>query len=329
MYELKKILNFADAKAKQGKKLCLATIIKTVGSSYRKTGTQMVLADDLSYEGALSGGCVESEVLRQSEKVFHTNENVVFEYDGQYKLGCNGKIYILIEPLDPAVLDSLYQEFSHHHKERIAFGLEIQKKTDISHAFTSFVFARQAINISEPKSEHNYDDPVFLTIDPQYQLVVIGGEYDSVSLAGLANAVGYQTYLVVKESFPHTLPASVKIAYYKPDELKLAVKFDRQTAIVLMTHSLSKDLNYLISLLEMEHGYLGILGPPSRKETILSNLMNHSETLFITYADKIENIYGPVGLDIGARTPEEISVSILSELIAVFSGRALKPLLES
>ena len=73
-------------------------------------------------------------------------------------------------------------------------------------------------------------------------------------------------------------------------------------------------------MLKVDSGYLGILGPPSRKETILNNLMNFDETLLLNYADKIENLYGPVGLDISAKTPEEISISILSEIISVFNS---------
>jgi len=153
--------------------------------------------------------------------------------------------------------------------------------------------------------------------------VIIGGEYDSVSMARLSNSIGFQTYLVVKESFTHRVPPSVKVAYYKPEELRSVIKFDQQTAVVLMTHSLSKDLNYLIEMLKVECKYLGILGPPSRREIILNNLMDYDESLLLTYSEKLENMYGPIGLNIGAKTPEEISISVLSEIISVFNHQTV------
>lgn len=325
MYELKKLIDFANKKSGEGKQLCLATIIKTVGSSYRKTGTQMVVADDLSYKGALSGGCVESEVLRQSEKVFEKNCNVIFEYDGQYKLGCNGKIYILIEPLSHFKLTAFSEQFYRHYKNRIPFEINISKDRQLLHASVCFSFAKEKISISELVEDHEYDDNVLLAVNPQYQLIIVGGEFDSVHLADLAALTGYKTHLIVKESFTCTPSPSVTAAFYQPGELCETIKFDRQTAIVLMTHSLSKDLNYLMELIKVPFCYMGILGPPHRKDRILTNLMNQNEALFLAYADKIENIHGPVGLDIGGKTPEEISISILGEIISVFNRKTFEP----
>ena len=118
MYELLRLIDFADAKSREGKQLALATIIHTIGSSYRKEGTQMIIADDLTYEGALSGGCVEKEVLRQSLNVFPSKQNVVFEYDGRYKLGCNGRIYILVEYLEKPVFEEINSRIRNYHQNR-------------------------------------------------------------------------------------------------------------------------------------------------------------------------------------------------------------------
>ena len=98
------------------------------------------------------------------------------------------------------------------------------------------------------------------------------------------------------------------------------VQFDANTAVVLMSHSLSKDLNYLREIIKLDWGYLGMLGPKDRKDTLISNLMELDEEMVISLADRIQHIHGPVGLDIGATTPQEISISILSEIISVFSG---------
>ena len=324
MYELKKLIDFAERKAKDNKKLVLATIIKTIGSAYRKKGTQMVIADDLEYEGAISGGCVENEALRQSEIVLQKKQSIIFEYDGEYKLGCKGKIYVLLEILESAALEKLSKNSREYYKKRKPIKLGLVKDSLATKASTYFSFDGETINISNPESDFNYDLAEELTINPQHQLVIIGGEYDSVSLAQLANTSGFLTYLVVKETFNHTLPSSVNVAYRKPEELNDDILFDQQTAIVLMTHSLSKDLNYLVEVLKVESKYLGILGPPSRMEIILNNLMTLDESLIFTYSEKLEKMFGPIGLNIGAKTPEEISISVLSEIISVFNEQQVE-----
>lgn len=321
MYELNRLVNFACKKADEGKQLALATIIETKGSSYRKKGTQMIVADDLVYEGALSGGCVEKEVLGHCQKVFSSGENVIFEYDGRYKLGCNGKIYILIEYLEHDVLRKVVRKIHEYHRDRKHFRLGINKDDRLTTASLYFLFGSERIWISHPGSFH-YNASEELDIPPQNQLVIAGGEFDSVVLARLSDQTGFLTTLVVKESFSHELPNSVRVMYSKPETLAHTLIFDDHTAVVLMTHSLARDLAFLIEMLKVRSKYLGILGPPVRKETILNDLIDYSENLFLLYQEKIGDLRGPVGLNIGARTPEEIGISVLGEIIAAFNGSA-------
>jgi xanthine dehydrogenase accessory factor len=322
LFELIRLINFADRKAEGGKHLALATIIKTTGSSYRKTGTQMMVCEDETCEGALSGGCVEKEVLRQAQKVFARRESVIFEYDGRYKLGCKGVIYILVEYLERSVLHLLSEKIREYHHNRKTFLLGINKGRLLTTACTCFSFDADRIYISGPNSKI-YEESEDLEIHPQYQMVIIGGEFDSVMLARLADQTGMQTLLVVKESFTHSLPKTIKVACLTPEALVNAVRFDDHTAIVLMTHSLSKDLNFLVEMLKVKSKYLGILGPPGRREMILADLIDYNESLFLACQDKLEKLHGPIGLSIGAKTPEEISISILSEIISIFNHERL------
>ncbi len=324
MYELKKLIAFADRKSKEDKRLVIATIIKTVGSSYRKKGTQMIISEDLEYEGAISGGCVENEALRQSEIVLQKNESVIFVYDGEYKLGCKGKIFVLLEVLSLAAVEKLVPLFYEFYSQRRPIKLGLMRNDQATRAASYFLFDREKIEVGHVKNVDELSDSEELIIAPQNQLVIIGGEYDSVSLALLAHVSGFLTFLFVKETFNHKLPEEIRVAYKKPDEIASYVHFDQQTAVVLMTHSLSKDLNYLIELLKLESKYLGILGPPSRREIILNNLMAHDEDLIFTHSDKLEKMFGPIGQNIGAKTPEEISISVLSEIISVFNGQEVK-----
>ena len=322
LYELLRLIDFAEGKAKEGRQLALATIIRTEGSSYRKTGTQMVVADDATYAGALSGGCVEKEVVRQSERVFSKRENVVFEYDGRYKLGCKGVIHILVEYFDPAVVTVLTDKVREFSRRRKTFRLGITRDHTVAKASSYFSFDEEHIQVSALTSEANVENDE-LEIQPQYQLVIIGGESDSAVLAGLADQTGMRTLLVVKESFVHPVAKSVKVAYLTPEGLVNAVSFDDHTAIVLMTHSLSKDLSYLVQVVKVKSAYMGVLGPPSRKALLLNEFIEYNETLFLAWQDKLERMHGPVGLGIGARTPEEISIAILGEIISVFNRRSV------
>ena len=324
MYELKKLIAFADRKSKENKRLVIATIIKTIGSAYRKKGTQMVISEDLEYEGAISGGCVENEALRQSEIVLQKNESVIFEYDGEYKLGCKGKIFVLLEILSAETVEKLVLLVNEFHGKRKLIKLGLNKDEQATIAASYYLFGSEKVEIGKLNDTSELNDSESLIIPPQNQLVIVGGEYDSVSLALLANASGFLTFLLVKETFHHKLPAEVKVAYKKPEELSSYVQFDQKTAVVLMTHSLSKDLNYLIEVLKLESKYLGILGPPSRREIILNNLMTYDESLIFTHSDKLEKMFGPIGHNIGAKTPEEISISVLSEIISVFNVQEVK-----
>lgn len=322
LYELLRLIDFAEGKAKEGRQLALATIIRTEGSSYRKTGTQMVVADDATYAGALSGGCVEKEVVRQSERVFSKRDNVVFPYDGRYKLGCKGVIHILVEYFDPTVLSVLADKVREFSRLRKTFRLGITLDQALTKASSYFSFDEEHIRVSAMTSEASVEKDE-LEILPQYQLVIIGGESDSAVLAGLADQIGMRTLLVVKEAFVHPVAKSVKVAYLTPEGLVNAVRFDDHTAIVLMTHSLSKDLSYLVQVVKVKSAYMGVLGPPSRKALLLNEFIEYNETLFLAWQDKLEGMHGPVGLGIGARTPEEISIAVLGEIISVFNRKSV------
>ena len=103
-HEFKNIVEEALVAAKKGIKSVLATVVALDGSSYRRPGVRMLILEDGKMIGAVSGGCVEKEVLLQSESVFKTGQSKVMTYDGRYRLGCEGVLYILIEQFNPSKL---------------------------------------------------------------------------------------------------------------------------------------------------------------------------------------------------------------------------------
>lgn len=319
MFELLRLINFASAALNSSKELVLATIVNTEGSSYRKTWTQMILADDHSFAGALSGGCVEKEVIRRAEQVFKTGEKAIFPYDGQYRLGCKGVIYVLLEKLDSQTTSKLIERVNSFHHQRTIFkqGISHGKGGDFS---SWYEFEGNRISCSELTSEFDFDQE--REILPQRQLIIVGSEHDSAQLALIAAHSGFQVLRLVGKSFPIPDDQSLYKTLSLPlEEIPNQIALDTQSALVLMTHTLSSDFSYLQHILPYPLKYLGVLGPPQRKEELLSNFMEQFPDQSFEYIDQFENMYGPVGLNIGGRTPEEIAVSILSEVVAVFNDK--------
>ncbi|MGY8911333.1 MAG: XdhC family protein [Flavobacteriales bacterium] len=105
MYEFKEIINQAVINQQKGLKNVLASVVYLEGSSYRKPGVRMLISEDLNSVGAVSGGCVEKEIIHRANTVFKDNQPKIITYDGRYRLGCEGILYILIEPF------SIYDDF--------------------------------------------------------------------------------------------------------------------------------------------------------------------------------------------------------------------------
>ena len=98
IHELKELILQARINQNKGLKNVLVTVVDLEGSSYRKPGVRMLISEDNKMTGAVSGGCVEKEILHRSNSVFQKKEPKIITYDGRYKLGCEGVLYILIEP---------------------------------------------------------------------------------------------------------------------------------------------------------------------------------------------------------------------------------------
>lgn len=279
----------------------------------------MILADDHSFAGALSGGCVEKEVIRRAEHVFKTGTSLTFTYDGQYRLGCKGVIHILLEKLESQMLEAWIAQVKEYHTHRKPFKQGISQAENGAYA-SWYEFDGNRISCSSLTSERLHTQS--REIIPQRQLVVIGSEHDSAQLALLGAHSGLKVHRIVGKKFPIPPEQDLyQMHSLSPEELPAHISLDAQTALVLMTHTLSTDFSYLQYILPYPLQYLGVLGPPQRKEELLSQFMEHFPDQSFDYVDQIEKMYGPVGLNIGGRTPEEIAVSVLAEVIAAFNGK--------
>ncbi|WP_411030777.1 XdhC family protein [Spongiimicrobium sp. 3-5] len=321
-HELKKIIQSYNSARQKNLGAVLATVVALDGSSYRRPGVRMLIFENGSMVGAVSGGCVEKEVLRQAEQVFKTNIPKIMTYDGRYRLGCEGILYILIEPFRPNTL--FLEAFDKAIEDRAAFKvISLFKKADGSdEAFGSvFQFGDQKIPLRKGNKVH-LDKPKadILCFEelmaPCLRLIIFGAEHDAVQLCSFASLNGWEVTIIAtpsEEKSVRNFPGAQDLVSKTAEELDLNF-IDPQTAVILMSHSYVKDLKYLIALKDQKPFYLGMLGPYKRREKLFNEFLDHCPEVSDSFLDRI---HGPAGLNIGAETPQEIAIAILSEILSV------------
>lgn len=297
----------------------LATIVHVDGSSYRKEGTQMLIDENRGITGALSGGCVEQEVIRQASSVFEDGCSKVFKYDGRYRLGCEGSIYILIERFQPQ--DELVNAIETAIARRQFFTLTCSyRKEECSDPSFGSSFATQGQTFHHPHfTSDNGNLEYTHTFQALCRLCIFGIEHDAGKLSQLASFLGWEIVILGTEQSsvgPVDFPYASSVLTLAPEELDPRL-FCAHTAVVVMSHSYSKDLRFLLHILSTDVPYIGLLGPVHRRERILDEIIEHQPYVDDRLFDKI---HGPVGLPIGSETPEEIALSIMAEVVGVFKG---------
>lgn len=321
-HEFKNIVHtFIDAKKVELKSV-MVTVVDLDGSSYRKPGVRMLVLENDTMIGAISGGCVEKEILRQSKSVFESGKAKIFTYDGRFRLGCEGIIYILLEPFNPD--ETFITDFQNCLKDRNQFTIHSKYKKEEGEfeEIGSYVdFGNSAYPMSG-----EIDIDVLLkssnllfnqNMEPCFKLIIFGTEHDAVQLCQFASITGWEVTIVGKPTehkIIENFPGATDYVSEEPDNLDLSV-IDDQTAIMIMTHSFSADLKCLLALKDLNPLYIGLLGPVHKRENLLSQLMDYYPDINESFLDVI---HGPAGLNIGSETPQEISISIISEILSVF-----------
>ena len=333
-HEFKKIISSFQKAKQNGIQAVMATVVDIEGSSYRRPGVGMLILENGQLIGAVSGGCVEKEVLRQSQSVFTTGTAKIMTYNGRYRLGCEGILYILIEPF--SISNQEIRIIQENLTSRSSFEMisYYSKKENDSGDMGSIVFFGK----NEQLQFSNKFDSGILEKDtcleyfkremhPCFRLIIIGSEHDAVQLSIIAAATGWEVEVVNTPKNPKTtldFPGADKVLNQSPENLLLE-KIDQQTAIVLMTHNFAQDLLYLLAIRDTNPIYIGLLGPSRRREKLLSSFIEYFPDITNEF---LEIIHGPAGLNLGAETPEEIAISIISEILSVVRHQKPIPLQE-
>lgn len=321
MHELKKIFEVYETSRKAQLKAVLATVVALEGSSYRKPGVRMLILENGKMEGAVSGGCVEKEIARQAETVFSSGNPKVITYDGRYRLGCEGILYILIEPFAPSA--ALIAAFAENLKQRDEISITSYFAMDHqeNRGFGSLIrISGEEYAFTPDRSSVRALDQFTQDLAPSLRLYIIGSEHDAVTLSGFAAAMGMEVHVVVNPKDEKTqdhFPGASVFLPVVPETFSLS-GIDEQSAIVLMNHSFSKDLQFLTKVYKGQQFYTGVLGPYKRREQLLNELLEHCPD---TEPGFLDTLHGPAGIDLGAETPQEIAISILAEILSVHRGR--------
>ena len=323
LHELKNIIQTAKLAKARNLKTVFVSVVALDGSSYRRPGVRMSIQEDGTMTGAVSGGCVEKEILRQSQSVFKDAIPKLMVYDGRYRLGCEGILYILIEPFDP--VPDFYLAFEQQWKSRQSFDIKtsFSKEDTFRHQGSStFMFSEGSFSISNHSSTESSLEVFHQTIKAGFKLIIIGSEHDAVELCKYASQTGWEVTIVAPPDDPKTIDNFPGASTYLGiDETSFSNEpVDSQTAIVIMTHSFVKDLKYLGSLQNKKPCYLGLLGPSRRREKMISQLFEYYPEIDETF---IDSIHGPAGINIAAETPQEIAISIIGEILTVVRNQKL------
>lgn len=362
MKEITDIINAFDKAQNIGKQAALATVVHVEGSSYRKEGARMLITEDGELTGAISGGCLEGDALRKALFVMHEKKAKLVVYDTSdeddvevgFQLGCNGIIQVLIEPIDISLPNhpiALLKEALTTRENAIIITL-FSLDRSLAQKGTSFLLkpngiiletlkerslvdlltadAKEALsNNKSAIKKYDHDGKELIAfiniIKPQITLVIVGAGNDAMPLVKIGELIGWRVMVVDGRpdyANKKRFSSGCQVIVSRPEKILSAIDIDDQTMFVLMTHNYNYDLAMLRELIIRKIKYIGILGSGGKVHRMMEELKNEG----INVEDELPKIYGPVGLDIGAETPEEIALSIVAEIQSLLSGKTVKHL---
>ncbi|MGI9036711.1 MAG: XdhC family protein [Pyrinomonadaceae bacterium] len=350
---LRKISRFAP-----DEKAILATVADVVGSGYRRPGARMLIDGEGRSIGTISGGCLEADVLERAKKVLQTDESAMIVYDTTRDensvfglgMGCRGIVRILLEPIkkNSFLIEILRAAFEKRKTQIVATLISTDGDLPIggrifydeSGKFVSknlpvfleeFSCLRQncqelfAENEGETSRVQSYETETgtrefFIEkINPPLALLLFGAGYDALPVADFAKNLGWRlTVIDHRAAFAseERFPEADKIFVARAEDLGDELFADAHSVAVVMTHNYERDREILCRLLKSKCRYVGALGPKKRTEKLLEEIGENFDD------EQLKKLYAPVGLDIGARSPEEIALAIIADIKTVLARRA-------
>ena len=313
------VLKTASAWVQAGRRVVMATVVKTWGSSPRPIGALSAIRDDGMVVGSVSGGCVEDDMVDRVRKggLVHdkpctTRYGVSAEEAQRFGLPCGGTLELVLEPLTPASgLEELLMRVARHEL--------VVRRLDMATGKVSLASGQWSDQLA-------FDGNSLLTIHgPSWRLLLIGAGQLTQYLAQMAQALDYHVTVCDPRSEyadGWALPG-VEVKRGMPDDVVLEMNVDGHSAVIALTHDPKLDDMALLEALKSPAFYVGAIG--SRKN---SDARRRRLAEFDLSRAEIDRLHGPVGLKIGSKTPPEIAVAILAEMTAIRNGVSPPDLME-
>lgn len=309
MKELIQILGQLKRLLNSGESFALATVVFVEGSAYRRPGARMLIDQNGNWWGGISGGCLEGDLLKKAQLAMRqqTIKNITYDTreDDPFQLGiglgCQGLIEIIIDPI---------REHINQVAEQLNWCLESGISHTIQSSWEGSNFTIKVVADIGGSFTHEGSKQVFTEhIPANMRIWIVGNQFDAISLIELCQQLAWEIHWVGnKLKMNPTVRDSVQACYDWDDDLSV-----RNTdCLVLMTHDFDRDVEFLGKhYIANKWSYVGILGPNKRMDRILKQIPSLEVNL----------LSSPIGLDIGAEGPDEIAISIVSEILAVKNGR--------
>jgi xanthine/CO dehydrogenase XdhC/CoxF family maturation factor len=327
----------------------LATVYETAGSTYSKAGHRILLAANGDYRGLVSGGCLEGDLAERARGVAASAQAVAVTYDLRdaaddlwgLGVGCNGLLRVFLQPLLPAndyqPFRAIAERLAGTKAAAVATVIE-SGRPDLAVGATAVVDDSAAVAFGAEAAgaellrgagrgvlrsgkanlatEHGCRI-LCAPLHPIPKLLVLGGGLDAIPLVGMAAELGW--FVTVADHRSGYLARggferAERAVLVEPGKLAASLPLRDFDAVVVMSHHLATDRRYLAELEAIPTRYLGVLGPRARRDRLLKELADSAPRLG-------QRLRGPVGLDIGADSPESIALSILAELQSTLSTR--------
>lgn len=338
---MKELLPDIERWREAGKKVAIATVVQAYGSAPRRPGAKMAIADDGEFVGSVSGGCVENDVVEHAKQVLEEDHPRLVPYgisdEMAFNVGlaCGGQIEVFIQPFGRAfptekpvafayLVDGegtgnglLAWEFG-KHRGSLGRGEDFDNRV-----------ARDAIGllIDGKNGQLRYEDApggparVFVDTYPaQPTIVIFGGVHIGVALANLAKTVGGFKVVVVDArgawATPERFPAADEIHVMHADDYLKGHPLRSNTYVAVLSHDPKLDDPALFGALQSDARFVGAIGSPKTQRERRERLKVAGLT-----DEQLARLYGPIGLEIGAVSPEEIGVAILGQMIAAKNGK--------
>ena len=356
MKEIKAIIEAYHQVDFSKNKVALATVIRVEGSSYRRTGARMLVIDSGEWIGGISGGCLEGDALKKAKLAIAQNKSSIITYDTTdddpfqigVGLGCNGIIDVLLTPIAPQDSENqilvLEKCVNSRTPNIVITVLEVEgtlSEIEIGQSFIQEIKIIDSLFLQEGtvkellendlqncllskqsviKKYHSESTKITLFLEvliPSTHLIIYGGNYDIYPLVKLSKEIGWRVSVVCNPLKVHkSLVGLADSVISKENADRLII--DEHTVAVLMAHDYETDFQNMCKFLKTSILFIGMLGPKKRTDKMFLKLSEDGNPVS---EHNLQRIASPVGLDIGATTPEEIAISIIAEIKTFFSGR--------